>query len=85
MLPVCIHHLPDHHSQKLRELNGAVAIGVHLLDHVPEQSFGGVLTQGSHELSENFSADGAVFEEVKCFLELSNLLLCQLVCSTSTP
>ena len=49
-LPVCVLHLPRHHGQELREVNGAVAVSVHLIDHVLELGLGGVLSQGPHHL-----------------------------------
>ena len=45
ILPVCVLHLPSHHSEELREVNGAVAIRVHLIDHILELKLRGILTQ----------------------------------------
>ena len=53
LLPVCILHLPRHHGQELGEVDGAVTVGVHLVDHVLQLGLGGVLTQGPHHLGRN--------------------------------
>ena len=45
ILPVCVLHLPSHHSEELREVNGAVAIRVHLIDHILELKLSGILTE----------------------------------------
>ena len=49
-LTVCVFHLPGHHGEKLGEVDGSVAVGVHLVDHILELSLGGVLSQRSHNL-----------------------------------
>ena len=49
-LPVCVLHLPGHHGEELGEVDGSVAVSVHLVDHVLELGLGGVLTQGPHHL-----------------------------------
>merc|ERR1711953_405472 len=89
-LSVCVLHLPGHHSQELREVNGAVAVGVHLIDHILEFGLSRVLSERSHDSSQPLCGDGAIsvlVEQGKGFLELSDLLLCQLighVCSSLT-
>ena len=45
LLGVGVLHLPGHHGEELREVDGPVAIRIHLIDHVLELSFSGVLTQ----------------------------------------
>ena len=45
ILPVCVLHLPSHHSEELREVNGAVAIRVHLIDHILQLRICGVHTE----------------------------------------
>ena len=50
MLPVCVLHLPGHHGQKLGEVDGAVTVSVHLVDHVLKLGLSGVLAQGPHHL-----------------------------------
>merc|ERR1719336_3566857 len=34
LLAVCVLHLPGHHGEELGEVDRAVAVGVHLVDHV---------------------------------------------------
>ena len=53
VLPVCVLHLPGHHGQELGEVDGSVAIGINLIDHVLKLSLSWVLTQRSHNLAEN--------------------------------
>ena len=45
LLSVGILHLPGHHGEELREVNGPVAIRIHLVDHILELSFSGILTE----------------------------------------
>lgn len=57
-------------------------IGIHFVDHVLELSFRGVLAQGPHDSAQLLGGDGAVtilVKEGEGFLELGNLLFCQLV------
>ena len=54
MLPVCVLHLPGHHGEELGEVDGPVAVSVHLVDHVLELGLGGVLTQGPHDLEKKW-------------------------------
>ena len=50
--PVCVLHLPGHHGEELREVNGSVPVGINLVDHVLQLRLGGVLAQGPHHLGE---------------------------------
>ena len=49
--PVCVLHFPGHHGEELWEVNGAVAIGVHLVDHVLQLRLCRVLPQRPHHLN----------------------------------
>ena len=44
-LAVCVLHHPDHHSEELSDVNGAVAIRVHLIDHILQLRICGVHTE----------------------------------------
>jgi len=57
---------------------------VHLIDHVLELSLGGVLAQRAHDSPQLLGGDGTVailVEEGESLLELSDLLLRQLICA----
>jgi hypothetical protein len=48
LLRVAVLHPARHQVQELREVDGAVAVGVHLGDHVLQLRLRGVLAQGPH-------------------------------------
>jgi len=48
----------------LREVNGARAIGIDLIDHVLELSLGRVLAEGTHDGSKLLGGDGT-YETIK--------------------
>merc|ERR1712141_250733 len=76
LLAVCVLHLPGHHGEELWEVDGAVAIGVDLVDHVLQLRLCRVLSQRPHHRAELLGGDGAVpilVEEGERLLELSNL------------
>ena len=82
LLGVGVLHLARHHGEELREVNGAVAVGVDLVDHVLELSLSRVLAEGAHDGAELLGGDGAItvlVEEGEGLLELSDLLLGKLV------
>eukprot|EP00968_Pinguiococcus_pyrenoidosus_P014577 scaffold1313_cov250-Pinguiococcus_pyrenoidosus.AAC.13 len=82
LLRVRILHLARHHGEELREVDGAVAIRVHLVDHVHELRLGRVLPERAHDRAELFGGDGAIsvfVEQGERLLELRDLLLGQLV------
>jgi hypothetical protein len=71
-----------YHGQELGEIDGPVAISIHLVDHVSELSIGGVLAKRSHHSSELFRGDGSVsvfVEQREGLLELSDLFFSQLI------
>jgi hypothetical protein len=66
----------------LREIDGAGAIGVDLIDHVLELGLGGVLAEGAHNCPQLLGGDGAIailVEQGEGLLELGNLFLGELV------
>merc|ERR1719391_1351150 len=78
----CVFHFSGHHGQELGEVNRAVAIGIHLVDHVLQLGLCGVLSQGSHDSSQLLGGNGAIsvlVEEGEGLLELRDLFLGQLV------
>lgn len=82
LLGIRVLHLPGHHGQELGEVDGAVAVGVHLVDHVLQLGLGGVLPQGAHDGAQLLGGDGAVavlVEQGKGFFEFGDLLFCQLI------
>jgi hypothetical protein len=82
LLRVSVLHLSRHHCQELGEINGSVAIGIHLVDHVSELCLGGVLTKRSHHSAKLFGRDGSIsvfVEQGESFLELSDLFFSQLI------
>lgn len=57
-------------------------IGVHLVDHVLELSFGGILSQWAHDCAQFLGRDSAIavlIEQRKRLLELGDLFLSQLI------
>merc|ERR1740117_2348858 len=82
LLSVCVLHLSCHQRQELWEINGAVTISIHLIDHVLKLCFGWVLSKRSHHCSQFLRGDGTVtilIEQGEGLLELGNLFLGQLV------
>ena len=61
-------HLSRHEGQELREVDGAVAVDVDLVDHVLELSLRRVLAERSHHRAELARGDGpiAVLVEEGC-------------------
>ena len=53
-------HLPGHHRQELGEVDGAVSVGIDLVDHVLKFSLCGVLTQRAHDGAKLPCGDRAV-------------------------
>jgi hypothetical protein len=63
--------------EELREINGAVAISIDLVDHVLELSLSGVLAEGAHDGAKLFGGDGAIavlVEQGEGLLELGDLM-----------
>jgi len=76
LLTVCVLHLPRHHCQELGEVDCAIAISIHLIDHVLELSLCGVLSQGPHDGAQLLGGDGAIailVEQGESLLEFSDL------------
>ena len=64
------------------DINGAVAVGIGLVDHVLEFGIGGVVTQRAHLRTQLLDGDGFVailIEQREILLDLSDLLLGQLL------
>jgi len=47
-----------------RKVNGAVVIGINLVDHVLKLGFGGILAKGTHDGAEFFRGDLACISNV---------------------
>ena len=60
LLAVGVLHLASHHGKELGKVDGAVAVGVDLVDHVLEFCLCGVLSQRAHHGAELLSGDGAI-------------------------
>ena len=82
LLGVRVLHLAGHQGQELREVDGAGAVLVDLVDHILQLGLGGVLAQGAHDGSQLLGGDGAItvlVEQGEGLLELGDLLVGQLV------
>merc|ERR1719181_1347302 len=82
LLGVRVLHLAGHQGAELREVNGAVAVGIDLVDHVLQLRLGRVLAERAHDGAELLGGDRAVtvlVEEGEGLLELGDLLLGQLL------
>merc|ERR1719203_1429887 len=82
LLRVRVLHLACHQRQELGEIDGTIAIGVHLVDHVLQVSLSRVLTQRPHDRAQLLCGDGTItilIEEREGLLELSDLLLGELI------
>merc|ERR1719238_1646969 len=82
LLGVGVLHLLGHEVQELREVDGARAVGVDLVNHVLELSLCGILPEGAHDGSQLLGGDGAIavlVEEGESLLELGNLFLSKLI------
>ena len=82
LLAVGVLHLAGHHGKELREINGAIAISIDLIDHVLELGLSGVLAKGAHDGAQLLGGDGAIavlVEQGEGLLELSDLLFGQLI------
>jgi hypothetical protein len=51
---------------RTRKVNGAIVVGVHLVDHVLQLGLGGVLTQGAHHGAELLGRDLTIAIFVLC-------------------
>ena len=60
LITTCITHLPSHHVQELGKVDGAVSVGINLVDHVPELTLRGVLSQGTHDSPKLPCGDHAI-------------------------
>jgi len=60
LLLVRILPFPRHHGEELRKVYGAVAVRVHLVNHILKFRFSGILTKGSHHGAQLFGRDGTV-------------------------
>merc|ERR1719326_1945037 len=82
LLGVSVLHLAGHEVEELREVNGAGAIGIDLVDHVLELSLGRVLAEGAHDSSELLGGNGTIailIEKGEGFLEFGNLFFGELI------
>merc|ERR1719203_70710 len=82
LLRVRVLHLTRHERQKLWKIDGAIAIGVHLVDHVLQLGLRRILAQRPHDRAQLLGGDGAItilVEEGEGLLELSDLLLGKLI------
>merc|ERR1719217_1112082 len=82
LLRVRVLHLARHEGAELREVNGAVAVGIDLVDHVLQLSLRRVLAERAHHGAQLLGGDGAVavlVEQRERLLELGDLLLSQLL------
>mmetsp|Transcript_5766 Transcript_5766/g.11783 ORF Transcript_5766/g.11783 Transcript_5766/m.11783 type:complete len:206 (+) Transcript_5766:195-812(+) len=82
LLRVGVLHLLGHQGKELGEIDGAVAVGIDLVDHVLKLGLGGVLAEGAHHGAKLLGGNGAVailIEEGERLLELSNLLVGKLI------
>merc|ERR1719199_2199718 len=82
LLGVSVLHLASHHGEELGEVDGAVAVGIDLVDHVLQLGLSGVLAQRAHDRAQLLGGDGAVtvlVEQRERLLELGDLLLGKLV------
>lgn len=52
-------HLSGHQVEELWEVNGPITISIHLIDHVLQLSFSGILTQRPHHCAKLLGCDGA--------------------------
>mmetsp|Transcript_35126 Transcript_35126/g.78178 ORF Transcript_35126/g.78178 Transcript_35126/m.78178 type:complete len:206 (+) Transcript_35126:571-1188(+) len=82
LLLISFLHLACHKSKEFREVNGAVAISINLIDHVLQFCLSWVLPKGTHHRPKLLCCNCSIcilVEERESFLELGNLLLCELV------
>jgi hypothetical protein len=57
LLGVGVLHLARHHGEELGKVNGAVVVGIDLVDHVLQLRLGGVLAERAHHSAELLSGD----------------------------
>merc|ERR550514_1807768 len=82
LLCISVLHLAGHQREELWEIDGAVTIGIHFVDHILKLCLGWVLPQRAHDCAQLLGGDGAItilVEEGEGLLELCNLLFSQLV------
>lgn len=82
LLGVRLLHLPRHHGQELGEVDGAVSVGVNLVDHVLQLGLRGVLPERAHDGAQLLGGDGPIsvlVEKGECLLEFGDMFLVQLV------
>jgi hypothetical protein len=56
-LRVGVLHLASHEVEELREVDGAIAVSINLVDHVLKLSLGWILTQRTHDSSQLLGCD----------------------------
>jgi hypothetical protein len=81
-LRICVLHLASHKGEELREINGAIAISIDLVDHILKFSLSGVLSKRAHDCPKFLGGDGSVtilIEEGESLLEFSDLFLSESV------
>jgi hypothetical protein len=54
------YHLARHHRKKFGKVDGAVAVGIDLVDHVLELGLGRVLAEGAHDSAKLLGGDGSI-------------------------
>ena len=55
--PTCL-HLAGHEHEELWEVYGAIAVCIHLVDHVLKLGLSGVLPQRAHDCAQLLGGDG---------------------------
>ena len=60
LLSVRVLHFASHEREELGEVNGTVAIGIDLIDHVLQLGLGGVLSERSHDGAQLLRGDRSI-------------------------
>jgi hypothetical protein len=54
------YHLARHHRKKFGKVDGAVTVGIDLVDHVLKLGLGRVLAEGAHDSAKLLGGDGSI-------------------------
>merc|ERR1711924_275685 len=60
LLRVSVLHLTSHQRKELWEIDGSIAISVHLVDHVLQFGLSWVLPEGTHHCTQLLGGNGAI-------------------------
>lgn len=60
LFAIGITHLPRHHGEEFREIDGAVSICINFVNHVLELCFRGILAKGTHDGAQFLGRDSAI-------------------------